>query len=473
MFKRTPDSRSVTDSRFQSQVVSTSEDAEGSHALLAEVLSDLAEGQMREDLDGLAPDVAQAVRELARRIGARDERSLSQTVEFSIQASEAMAATARITGEIRETDLRAQNMAAAVEELTASIDQIAETAKSAALSMEDVSRGMTNGAEATRSTAEASRQIGASFERMTTTADHLAQAAEQIGTFVATIDGLSRQTNLLALNATIEAARAGVAGRGFAVVASEVKVLSGETQKATDDIRSRIERLSDHVHEMLETVHEVQDLVQGSVDKSEEAADQISHMLDDVALNGERMNEISNVLAQQAEAVQEVSAGAQSIAEHSGTAAELSRDVIDFVGRSERIVAEQFKDLETRDVPNFILHRAKADHLMWKKRLAEMLVGLQSLSGAELSDHHQCRLGAWYDRTDDVRITSHPAYRALLPVHESVHACAREAVERHGCGDSEGALEAMEKMGHASTEVLRHLDTLIGVRHELLRQASA
>ncbi len=445
----------------------------GSEKLLVDVLNGLANGCARDDLEGLSPAVLAAVRDLARRTCLRDEENLSQTVDFSIQASEAMAATARITGEVRETDLRAQSMAAAVEELTASIDQIADTAKSAASSMEAVSDGMKHGTEATRNTADASRQIGMAFERMTKSADLLARAAEQIGTFVATIDGLSRQTNLLALNATIEAARAGAAGRGFAVVASEVKVLSGETQQATDDIRSRIERLSEYVGEMQDTVRDVQQLVEVSVGQSEEAADQISQMVNDVSLNGERMNEIALVLTQQSEAVQEVSAGAQAIAEHSSLAAELSRDVIDSVGCSERIIAEQFADLETRSIPNYILYRAKADHLLWKKRLAEMMVGFQSLSSEELSDHHQCHLGEWYDRVDDVRITGHAAYRALLPVHEAVHRCAREAVQCHESGDGVGALKAMAEMDKASTEVLRHLDALIAVGRDASRKADA
>ncbi len=71
----------------------------------------------------------------------------------------------------------------------------------------------------------------------------LKDAIEAIANVVRLISDVAKQTNLLALNATIEAARAGEAGKGFAVVASEVKSLSVETQNATDEISSNIERL--------------------------------------------------------------------------------------------------------------------------------------------------------------------------------------------------------------------------------------
>ncbi|SHM13352.1 methyl-accepting chemotaxis protein [Roseibium suaedae] len=391
----------------------------------------------------------------------RDELLLKQTVDYSIQASRAMAATARITGAIRETDRYASGISGGVEEMTISIEQISGTAADAATSMEQANDALQGGVDATRSSAEASRQIGVSFAKMTEEAHQLAEAAEQIGMFVGTIEGLAQQTNLLALNATIEAARAGEAGKGFAVVASEVKQLSGQTSKATDDIRARIERLQSHVTEVLETVEGVQELVSSSAVKSEEAANQIENVRGSVSETTYRMTSISELLSQQSDAVREISEGMHAVVDHSRSASGFAEDVIRSVASSETIINEQFADLDGRKVRNYVLHRAKSDHLLWKKRLSEMLVGRSSLRSDELSDHHHCRLGKWYDSVSDARIRNHHAFKSLLPVHEAVHVNGKEAARLYASGDLEGAFTRIADMEKASDQVLTLINQLL------------
>ncbi len=404
--------------------------------------------------------------DLNERMLERDETLLRQTVDYSMQASNAMAATARITGAIRETDEHAAGISEAVDVLSASIDQISDTAAEAAHSMEEAHNALASGVSATSNSAAASQKISTSFAQMSDDAGQLAEAAEQIGMFVATIEGLAQQTNLLALNATIEAARAGEAGKGFAVVASEVKQLSGQTSKATDDIRARIERLQTHVAEVLTTVEGVQDLVSSSAVQSEEAAGQIESVLGSVSATNDRMTSISELLSQQTGAAQMIAEGMHAVARHAQAGSEFAEDAIKAVAGSETIINSQFADLEERDIRNYVLHRAKSDHLLWKKRLAEMLVGRNALREEELSDHHSCRLGKWYDGVTDPALRAHQAFAALPKVHEAVHESGKEAARRFAAGDRGGAFESIAAMDKASDEVLALIDQLLDQRSD-------
>jgi len=413
---------------------------------------------------GLPPMVMESLRSLDAALGARDRSMLENAVATSMNASEAMAATARITGEVRESALRAEAMAAGVEELTASIHQIAASADAVSAAMDLAARATVDGVAATQAATDASRAIGSSFERMNTASEQLTVAAEQIGTFVSTIEGLAQQTNLLALNATIEAARAGEAGRGFAVVAQEVKMLSGQTQKATDDIRARIQRLEQHVQELTDSIREVRDLVEVSAERSDGARVRIADVHGSVEESAARMHEIAGVLNEQTSAVGELSAGVHAISSHTGRARGFADEVIAAVGSCEATVERQFADAEAHDVPDLVLHRAKSDHFLWKKRLAEVLVGLKSLKPEELSDHRHCRLGKWYDAVTDRDLRDNPAFARILPVHEAVHANGRLVAERVAKGDRAGALAAYGEMDRASGQVVECLERLIARR---------
>lgn len=76
----------------------------------------------------------------------------------------------------------------------------------------------------------------------------LGGASKEIDKIVGLINGIAAQTNLLALNAAIEAARAGNAGKGFSVVADEIRQLAEESTGATEQIADLISKIQNDVN---------------------------------------------------------------------------------------------------------------------------------------------------------------------------------------------------------------------------------
>lgn len=142
----------------------------------------------------------------------------------------------------------------AVEEISSLIGDLAQTSEELSRSIAEISQRLQ---EANHQTLSGVHLASNSIEAV----DGLARVAEEIGGVVGLITDIANQTNLLSLNATIEAARAGDAGKGFAVVATEVKTLAGETARATETIRSRIESLRSVSQSVVTSIGRVTDSI--------------------------------------------------------------------------------------------------------------------------------------------------------------------------------------------------------------------
>ena len=206
-------------------------------------------------------EIARAVAVLADKM--RQKRSLEEAAiverqaEFQRQATlEQMIARFRssVAEVVNSVNSETGNMSETARTLTDvafRAEQTAASARSAATDLSEHIHTVSTAAEQLNaSISEISRQVQGTSERAGKAAefarqtDHsvsgLAELADKVGTIVEMIQTIAQQTNLLALNATIEAARAGDAGKGFAVVASEVKMLAGQTTKATEEIAMQV-----------------------------------------------------------------------------------------------------------------------------------------------------------------------------------------------------------------------------------------
>ena len=170
------------------------------------------------------------------------------------------------------------------------------------------------------------------------------------------------------------------------------------------------------------------------------------------------MHEIANILNQQTEASREIAEGLSEIANETKIGVDQIKGISSQLDHAQGIAGQQLQSLSILSFGNKIPRLAKADHVMWKKRLADMAVGRISLKADELSDHHSCRLGKWYYGDASRQMRSHPAFAALETPHTEVHEHGKRAARLFEQGDLAGALKEIAQVETASAEALRLLD---------------
>jgi len=176
----------------------------------------------------------QILTEERKSVAENFERTILSFVDNVAQSAGALEKSAASMGEVASsTSEQAVSVSAISEQTSANVASVASAAEEMGAAIKEVASQVSHASDIAANAVETA-------EATAGTINTLSNAAQKVGDVVSLISDIAEQTNLLALNATIESARAGEAGRGFAVVASEVKILAGQTAKATDDIREQI-----------------------------------------------------------------------------------------------------------------------------------------------------------------------------------------------------------------------------------------
>ena len=422
-------------------------------------LQGLLDGQFMgiEGGDGL---ISGYVSELSGLLHERTVGEMGRCVSLSMEANETAIFSAQMLSGLREVDERTHEIAGSVEEMLGTVNKIEGFGLSIAEQAKAAQDETAEGASAVANAVEGMDMIAVAVRKSSEQADVLSGFSGRIGTIAENIKEIASQTNLLALNATIEAARAGEAGKGFAVVASEVKSLAHQTAQSTSEIENIVKSLQ------AEMVN-----IRASMSESLEAVSQGQTV---IGLVGERMAEIdlninqvtentvqiSETLAEQHQVSNTVSEGINLITQNSAESVNGVERIVNSMDKVEQLISSQIVELAGYEVADKVIKLAQSDHVLWKKRLANMIAGREGLESAELSDHHSCRLGKWYDQVDDERYLNNPSFVALKEPHRLVHEHGIKAVELYNAGLMDEAMAEITLVESASVDVLRILSEL-------------
>ena len=361
-----------------------------------------------------------------------------------------------------EVDHQVNSISAAIEEMSATVSTISNNVEQA----NDCTRKTGESTRHGRSVSdEAMRNMETIQLSVASTSDksrQLAESSRKIEAIITKIQEIADQTNLLALNATIEAARAGDAGKGFAVVANEVKSLSNETTRATQEISEIIGQFVDSIQEIVSSMSSVTRAVETGQKVSVQVKDSMSEIEEHATQVSELMAEISKALSEQEQASNEISKAAGSILDTSGENRSISERNADMSRQaSESVTSLIARVAEISDTEGTtVIKLAKSDHIIWKRKLADMLLGKAGLKRNELTDHTQCRLGQWYYGPGKRALGEKNAFIRLEEPHAEIHRLGIEAFELHNAGRDEEALKRLDRIEAVSQTVIGLLNDL-------------
>ncbi len=171
-----------------------------------------------------------------------------------------------------------------------------------------------------------------------------------------------------------------------------------------------------------------------------------------------KMTNIASILTEQTAATSEASRSASLVASITESNKSDITKVVDAMHELTESMKSRFDGMADLG-PLAVLDIAKNDHVVFKKRIIDTLLGHDSWKSGEVTDHHFCRLGKWYYSADAL-IKAQPSYKKLEAPHARVHETGKKVLALHEQGQEDAASKAIDELNDASHEVLDLLEDL-------------
>jgi hypothetical protein len=247
----------------------------------------------------------------------------------------------------------------------------------------------------------------------------LVSKSKDIAQVINIIQEIAFQTNILSLNAAVEAATAGEAGKGFAVVAAEVRNLANRSADAAKQIK------------------DVVTSIQNETGKIKNSSETVVSVVNETKARIDILSKLMNT----------------------------------FQKNSNRSV------YEVESISNKIfINLAKLDHVIYKNNLYQLIFGGEHNFNAV--DHHNCRLGKWYDTgLGKEQFSLVPSYKGLEKHHHIVHHEANILAKEcsgHSVSCSKQLIEdKIVLVENGSEQVFIYLDRILEEKNDLIMKEAA
>ncbi len=359
-------------------------------------------------------------------------------------------------------------------------DMIAATAANSeemAASTEEISSYVQESSSKIQSTMKETRacisQVGQTFDTIEKNIEEIDVAkdlilkvqseTDKIKDMVTVIKSVADRTNLLSLNASIEAARAGEHGRGFAIVAEEIKKLSENTKEQVGFIQKTVVGLNENIETAAREMQQIVNAFSGSKISIENASGGMGLITRTMEEVNENLLTISANVEEQSAATEEISANLQSISEKSiylGEEADRTgKAFFDISMKADKARITAYGCNENLDSISMI-EISITDHMMWKWRVYNMIMGYITLDISAVGDHHGCRLGKWIETLDcrDTKVKT--IIDQIEFPHAEIHNAAKTAIQEY----TKGNLSIAE---HKLAEIEKNSATVVALLNEL------